>query len=228
MKQTDTGIFLHRTSFSESSLITTFYTENEGIQKFVFRGAKKKSNNLFPLNICELTYYRRPDSELGKLTQADTLFPLGSILSNPVKSIIAFFIADVMRQSLQTNEKETGVFRFLKKTIIELDQANELTLFPLHFLVNFTAHIGIQPSMPGDAPLYFNLKEGEFHSDYRPGEWYEEGETAKHLYALFCSGEIPASSRKQVLEVLLNYYALHIPRFDVGKSLAVIREVLQD
>lgn len=226
MKQTDTGIFLHRTSFSESSLITTFYTKNNGLQKFVFQGAKKKNSNFFPLNICELTYYRRPDSELGKLTASETIDSLSSIVSNPVKGIIAFFIADVVRQSLQTNEKETEVFLFLSDTISELNKTNELTLFPLRFLADFTCQIGIQPSMCDEIPLYFNLTEGEFHSDYRIGEWSEEGEIVKNMYALFNKEEFPVSSKKQVLEILLNYYSVHIPRFDVGKSLEIIREVL--
>jgi DNA repair protein RecO (recombination protein O) len=226
MKQTDIGIFLHRTSFSESSLITTFYTQNNGLQKFVFQGAKKKNNNFFPLNICELTYYRRPDSELGKLTASETINPFNSIVSNPIKSVIAFFIVDVVRQSLQTNEKEPEVFLFLSDTISELNKSNELTLFPLRFLANFTYQIGIQPSISEYTPLYFNLTEGEFHSDYRSGEWCEEGEIVMDLYALFNKEDIPISSKKQVLEILLKYYSIHIPRFDVGKSLEIIREVL--
>lgn len=226
MKQTDIGIFLHRTSFSESSLITTFYTQNEGIQKFVFQGAKKKKNNLFPLSICELTFYKRPDSELGKLTQTDPAVLLDSIISNPVKSVIAFFIADVIRQSLRTNEKETETFHFLHQSILELHQTDELAVFPLLFLVDFTAFIGIQPSICDEIPLYFNLKEGEFHTDYRPGEWYEEGEHVKHLHSLFENKTIAPVYRKQALETLLNYYALHIPHFNVGKSLEIIREVL--
>lgn len=227
MKQTDIGIFLHRTSFSESSLVTTFYTKNNGLQKFVFQGAKKKNNNLFPLNICELTYYKRPDSELGKLTNSETVNALNAIVSNPVKSIIAFFIADVVRQSLQTNEKETEVFHFLSNAISKLNETNELTLFPLHFLADFTYQIGIQPSMGDNGkPIYFNLNEGEFHSDYRPGEPSVEGEVVECIYQLFNNEKIPASSKKQVLEIVLNYYAIHIPRFNVEKSLEIIREVL--
>ncbi|MBC9811414.1 DNA repair protein RecO [Crocinitomicaceae bacterium CZZ-1] len=226
MKQTDTGIFLHRTSFSESSVIATFYTRNQGIQKFIFQGAKKKNNTLFPLNICELNFYRRPDSELGKLTQADTAVVLDSIVINPVKSIIAFFMADVIRQSLQTNEKETTVFEFLREAICELNDADDLVLFPLFFLVNFAPFIGIQPSLCDDEALYFNLKEGEFHSDYRPGEWCIEGEQVRHLYGLFESNTIAPAFRKQAFETILDYYQLHIPRFDVSKSLDIIRETL--
>lgn len=110
MKQTDLGVFIHRIAYSESSLITTFYTKNNGLQKFVFQGGKKKNSNLFPLNVCELDFYFRPDSELGKLTKADSITNLDSIFSSPIKSVIAFFIADVLRQTLQTNQKELKVF----------------------------------------------------------------------------------------------------------------------
>lgn len=226
MKQTDIGIFLHRTSFSESSLITTFYTRNEGIQKFIFQGAKKKNNMLFPLNICELNFYRRPDSELGKLTQVDTVMVLDSIVTNPVKSIIAFFMADVIRQSLQTNEQETAVFEFLHDAICDLNQTDNLALFPLFFLVNFTSFIGIQPSLCDEEARYFNLTEGEFHSDYRPGEWCIEGEQVHHLHGLFEHTTIAPAFRKQAFETVLEYYRLHIPRFDVSKSLDIIRETL--
>ena len=68
MKSTDKAILLNRINYSESSLIITYYTLNNGIQKFLFQGGKKKANNLFPLSISEITYYNRPDSSLGKVT----------------------------------------------------------------------------------------------------------------------------------------------------------------
>lgn len=227
MKQTDLGLFLHRIAYSESSLITTFYTQNNGIQKLVFQGAKKKKTNLFPMAICELTYYHRPDSELGKLTQVDAVVPLNDILLNPVKSLIAFFIADIVKQTLKTNEKEQEIFDFLVKTTKNLENSSDLTLFPLIFLAEYTTYIGIQPHFDTtEQPNYFNLKEGEFHSDFRPGEWCEEGENAQQLYQLFSQQTCLPTFKKKGLELLLNYYQLHIPRFDVDNSLAIIREVL--
>ena len=226
MKQTDLGILLNRTSYSESSLILTFYTQEEGIQKFIFQGGKKKNNNLFPLNICELTFYKRPDSDLRKLTQTDSLLPLNSIISNPIKSIIAFFLVDVIRHSLKTNEKEEKLFTFLQEKIIELDKTEETSNFPLLFLSEFTSFLGIQPSINDDNILYFSYNEGEFHSDYRIGEWSEEGENVIHLYNLFQLNEVNQKHRKKLLDILLQYYKLHIPHFNVEKSLDVIRDVL--
>lgn len=226
MKQTDKGIFLHRISYSESSLITTFYSQNNGIQKFIFQGAKKKNKNFIPLAICELTYYRRPDSELGKLTQADSIYPLNEILFNPVKGLIAFFIADVLRQTLKTNEKELKLFEFLREVSIKLNKSEDLASFPLLFLVDFSSFIGIQPSLCDEEPMYFNLKDGEFHADYRIGEWAEEGETAKQLHELFLNKKVTPAFRKNAMEIILNYYQLHIPKFDVSTSLDITREIL--
>lgn len=226
MKQNDHGIFLHRTSFSESSVIATFYTKSGGLQKYVFQGAKKKNHTLFPLNVCEFTYYGRPDSELKKITQADSTVVLDSILMNPLKSIVAFFIADVIRQTLNTTEKEEPLFQFLVQSIETLNRTNDVANFPLIFLVKFTPWIGIQPHAIDEQILYFNLKEGEFHADYRPGEWSVEGELAVSLFELFELNKLNANFKKQMFDVVLNYYELHIPRFDVSRSLTILKETL--
>lgn len=102
MKQTDYGILLNRISYSESSLITTFFTENSGIQKFIFLGGKKKVGNLNPLGIYELTYYKRPDSELGKINQAELVNSMNNIFFNPTKSVIAFFVAEILYQGIKS------------------------------------------------------------------------------------------------------------------------------
>jgi len=48
MKQLDEAIFIHRTPYSESSLVVTFLTKEYGHQKFFFRGGKKKSIPALP------------------------------------------------------------------------------------------------------------------------------------------------------------------------------------
>jgi len=226
VKQNDYGIFLHRSSFSESSVIATFYTKNGGLQKYLFQGAKKKNHTLFPLNVCEFTYYGRPDSELKKITQADSAVVLDDILMNPLKSIIAFFMADVIRQALNSTEKEEQLFNFLVQSIEALNKTNDVANFPLLFLVKFTPWIGIQPNAIDEQILYFNLRDGEFHADYRAGEWCIEGDLAKGLSELFVMNKVEAKFKKQMFDVVLNYYELHIPRFDVSRSLSILKETL--
>ena len=40
MKTSDKGFLLHRISYSESSLILVFYTQKQGLAKFIFKGGK--------------------------------------------------------------------------------------------------------------------------------------------------------------------------------------------
>lgn len=227
MKQTDNGILLHRISYSETSYIVTFYTENSGIQKFIFQGGKKKTNTIFPLNCCEIIFYKRNDSELGKLTQADSNFPLIDIYTNPVKSSIAFFLVDILKQTLQTNETEPRLYSFLVKEIQYLNSSQNVANFPIHFLAKFTEYIGISPELTLN-PRYFSMTEGEFHSDIRLGELAIEGELCQHLLHLFEGQDPPKQYRTELLETLLHYYKIHSPKFDVSNSLQIITAILYD
>lgn len=227
MKQNDKGIFLHRIAYSETSLIVSFYTQREGIQKYIFQGGKKRNNALFPLNICELTYYKRTDFELGKLTESSSVFHFNEILGNPIKSTIAFFIADVLKQTLITNQEEGRIFKFLEQKIQFLNNTEFNTLFPLLFLAEFTHYIGISPHLE-DNPRYFSLMEGDFHSDLRLGDLSIEGAQCMALFHVFNGDEFPRSMRRELLEIMLKYYELHIPNFNVSKSLEIVTTVLND
>ena len=224
MKKIDQGIFLNRIPYSESSLIVTYYTYSNGLQKFIFQGAKKKKNPIFPLAIGELTYYQRSDSQLAKLTEVTPSIILTGILENPIKSTVAFFIADVLKQTLQTNQKESMLFSFLHHQIEELNQSDRIGLFPAQFLANYCEHLGIMPNLTDDIPKYFDLQEGEFHNDVRLGALTITGPNVESLYRLFQDQKI--ENNKEVLEVLLRYYALHIPKFNVTKSLEIIQTIL--
>lgn len=226
MKQTDIGIFLHRIAYSESSIIATFYTQKNGIQKFLFQGAKKKNHNLFPLNICEITYYFRKDSELVKLTHVENTSPLNNLRNNPMKGVIVFFLADVLKQTLQTNEQEKELFQFITQQIAALETAKDVSDFPVRFLAAYTQYNGIFPHQQDEVVNYFNLQEGFFHEHEQAGEWCIKGNEAQQLYNVFFHQKIDKSGRKKALETLLMYYQIHIPRFNVEKSIDIIRAIL--
>lgn len=114
----------------------------------------------------------------------------------------------------------------MTRSITELNATEDTANFPLVFLVNYTNCIGIQPDFNEEKPTYFSLKDGEFHADYRIGEWCIEGGLVEQLYILFKENKINPLFRKQALETVLNYYSLHVPRFNVDKLLDIIREVL--
>lgn len=229
MKENDKAIFLHRIHYSESSLIATFYTYRNGIQKYIFQGGKKKATGLFPLSLSEIHFYRRPDSDLGKLTAVAPYEMLHDLSSNPLKSTIAFFLVDVLKQCLQTDQSDPGLFHFVERQIISLNNQEDLSVFVTNFLLEFSEHMGIDPSLESVNKKHFYLQDGEFSDVDRKGELVASGQSAELIQNLLRKKEIidvTKDIKQEAFELMVIYYRLHIPKFDVQKSLEIIREIL--
>lgn len=229
MKQNDKAIFLHRTNYSESSLIITFYCYQNGIQKFIFQGGKKKGTALFPLSLCEITFYKRSDSNLWKLTDTQSYEILQEIPSNPIKSTIAFFMVDVIKQCLQTDQHDSHLYQFLEKCILDLNKQPELSLFATRFLIDFSRHLGIDPQIQLTNMSYFHLQEGEFSSFDRQGEISASGPAVILIQKMIRKDSLENCSKSDKIEafdIMVHYYKFHIPKFDIHQSLEVIKEIL--
>lgn len=226
MKENDVGIFLQRTAFSESSVIVSYFTRNHGFQKYIFRGAKKKSSQLFPLNIQELIYYRRPESDLGNLNSAESTMEVQHIPFDPIRSGIAYFLAEVLQKCLTHTEKDIPLFSFLHQQIELLDKSDDLSLFPSRFLLNLTFHLGIEPHVLDENSNTFNLADGEFHQYHTADPNCSEPAALVILGLL--QGKIPEINhtlRKEVLNALIVYYRFHIDHFGNLKTKEIIESV---
>lgn len=230
MKQSDKAIFLNRVSYSESSLIISFFTLKHGLQKFIFQGGKKKAHALFPTSLCEITFYKRPDSELGKLTDATAYEMLFQIQMEPLKSTVAFFMADVLKQCVQSDHPDPHLFHFLEEEIKRLNESSDVSMFPLSFLLNLTIPLGIEPSLDPENKKYFYYEEGEFSDIQRVGELVAKNSSVELIQNLLRndnSQEANRSQRQSALDTILKYYEIHVPKFDISNSLAIIKQVLE-
>ena len=228
MKVVDEGIFLHRTSYSDSSLITTFYTRDRGLQKFVFRGGKKKGHQLYPLSISELNYYGRTESELLNLTSAHAAVNL-SFQFNPIKSTIAFFIAETIRKCVIDNDLDNVSYDFLTREINRLDSAEDCSLFPIQFMVSFTEILGFQPLVEHNAGI-FDLDEGIICTSNSRLNRIAEGAPVRLIVSMINGTEsnefVDRTTREQALEILMLYYQIHIPRLKEFETYEIVKEIL--
>jgi DNA repair protein RecO (recombination protein O) len=228
-KHIETAIFLNRIHYSETSLIATFFTRSSGLQTYLFQGGKKKSQSLFPLSICEITTYRRADSSLGKLTEAQANLLLLEIQTNPLKSVIAFFMADIIRQIVREGQEDESLFEFLHQHITALENTDQVGLFVVQFLCQLTEPLGIQPSSDLASANYFILKDGEFTLSTPLDSQSFGGTGVQLLHAIFRKADVlfdDPQSRQEALHILLAYYAFHIPGFNVDRSLEIVIETL--
>lgn len=233
MRQLVEGILLKRMAYSETSLITTFYTKQEGLQTFLFQGGKKKKgNSLQPLSRFELAFFKRPDSELGKITTIQSLSSFQSIPFHPVKSGIAFFLAELLEKCLRSVESDKKLYEFLIDEIQFLDENNFLANYPIWFMIQFTAFLGIEPLLIDDEPRFFDVEEGELLANQPTGHIFIKDETIplisfflKNTKEITLQTTIPKVLRKTLQENLLDYYKRHVAGFGTLKSWQVLQEV---
>lgn len=233
MKITDKAIVLSRLPYSESSLIVNLFTLESGRQTFLFQGAKKKKGLiLFPLELVEISYYRRNDSSLMKLTEMQALEPLHHLLDNPLKSSIAFFVSELMMSCLRDSHQDKKLFLFLSEEIHWLNLSEELSNYLVWFLAQISKLEGFQPEIQHENPRYFELQEGKltneqpFLPSYLEESWLHWIADSLRLDKMdFLSLAIPKEERVKLIDAWLDYYQFHVSGMRKLKSLEVIRTV---
>lgn len=229
MKFTDKAVFLHRTSYSDSSLITTFYTREKGLQKFLFRGGKKKAHSVFPMAVSELSFYGRPEAELLNLTNVETSFSQ-SFQFDPIKSAIAFFMAETIRKCVHEGDVDLEIFEFIVGYVEELESTNDLMLFPVSFLIGLSEVLGFKPLIESPEETIFNLDAGTFQRIGNNVERTRRGPGVDIIASLLLQDKIPTNTmkkaREEALEAMLDYFMIHVPRFKALDSYDIVKEVL--
>ena len=229
MKNKDIGILIGKKNYSESSLILTFYTELNGLSSFIFKGARKKKLAIFHLGIYELTFFKRAESELGIINALDVAFPLSDIYTNPQKTILCFFIADVLKQTLKVEGGDALVFNFIREKICLLEVQSDLYTFPLEFLTGLIANLGYLPHFEEDNAPYFDLQKGVFTAVESPFSYFVEEQTAQQLKTYFEGNYLQSFEKettKKSLQLMIDYYRIHIPNFRIDVSLGILKDTL--
>lgn len=227
MKIVDQAIFLHRVAYSETSMVATLYSQNHGVLKCMIKGGKKKSHNLFPLSMLEVSYFQKSEHQLGNLVSADSSIPL-TFQFNPIKSSIAFFIAEVIRKTMQTNQSEPEIYSFFIERITQLNDNDNVALFPVCFLVDYSKLLGIEPLINQSEEIALSIEEGEFNAPSRLIR-FDEGKHIELLYQLYLSievTEVDKSTRTKALETMLQYFSFHLPEIGSIDSYEILKQVL--
>jgi DNA repair protein RecO (recombination protein O) len=193
-----------------------------------FKGGKKKSALLYPMSPVEVIYYKRPESDLLLVHQFERISESEVHGFHPIQSSIAFFMADVLKNCMQTDQGDAELFAFLREKITQLERNEHLSVFPILFLVELSTHLGIEPLLEDDFK-FFDMPEGRFTREINYGSQVHSGPVVQELYKIFRGDLILDESRalrKEILGLLLSYYQYHISGFNVDRTLEVLSETL--
>jgi DNA repair protein RecO (recombination protein O) len=235
MKLVDQGIVLSKTNYSETSLIIRVLTKKNGLQSFLFQGAKKKKGVIvLPMQPVELTYYKRADSELGKISDWNTLFPISNLTTDPIKSCICFFMAELVLNIVHQDQPNELLTQKLFDELIWLNATNELSSYPVWFLAECIRQSGITPeSDETQHPMVLDFKKGMITSFEPEHPFYHKSNGIEWcLHALemeknaFLALEISKSERLLAIDAFIAYLSYQISGWRSLKSLEVIQTVI--
>ncbi len=241
--KTAKGIVLRHINYSETSIIASVFTENEGMKSFLVKGARKPRakirKSLFqPLQELEIHYYpSKSDQGLSLISSVQITTIYDAISRDMIKTAINFFMAETSYKCLKQEPPSPLLYQFLKESCTFLNQTTQeqLSLYPQYFMVRLSGYLGFMPHLrENERGHYFDLQHGHFISFKPKHNWYLERETTNLLHQLMETGDeqltlikAPKEVRSQLLHQLVIYYQLHNEHFGNLKSLEVLHNVFQ-
>ena len=240
MLQKTLGIVLHTLKYKDTSLIADIYTEVAGRASFMVsiprsRKAAVKPVLFQPLALVELEADLRPNATIYKVKEAKSLYPFATLPYDPYKSAIALFLSEFLYRAVREEAENRPLFAYLYHSVIWLDECREgFANFHLVFLMRLSRFLGLYPNLEDyHAGDYFDLQNACFtplrpqlHSNYiAPEEAARLTQLMRMNYETMHLFTMNRLERTRCLNIVNEYYRLHLPDFPVLKSLEVLKEL---
>ena len=144
------AILLRRTRFSETSLIVSWFSQEQGKLKTVAKGAlRSKSSFAGKLDLffqCELSISWSQRSELHSLREVALIEPFAGIRENYVNTVAAGYFAELIDETTEPEHPETAIYELLVRAFSYL-RAKPATVRAVYFFEHELAKtLGLESS----------------------------------------------------------------------------------
>ncbi len=221
---------LKKQKYNDKNCIVQLFTQKKGMLSFLIplpsQGKRKKRgiyNLLYPLNEITLEFDYKEGKSLHFIKEADFHSIRMEIISDPIKSSIAFFLAEVLWRTFRKTAEDETLFEYISTTLDILELSHQGTAnFHLTFLLRLLEQMGLVPhyiEAPKEENQWFDLQGLSFGS-LQNLEASIPPEKAKFI-PLFSRIKYPnmhlykftVAERREIADYLLSFYALHIEDF---------------
>jgi len=225
--------------YGDSDLIVTCFTKSSGLKTYLLRKVfATKKGKLNPsyfqvLTLLEIVATHKNKGVLEYIKEVKVSHPYKSLHTQILKSSLAIFIAEILSNSITEEVEDKELFLFIENALIWLDTTTEFANFHILFLLKLSQHLGFYPDTSTVRNEYFNLMEGNFQ-EYNNGKYCESGQVINDFKKFFgidfeaiSQIKLSKNQRSVLLNLLLNYYQLHLHGFKKSKSLVVLNQIYQ-
>ncbi|MCB0793104.1 MAG: recombination protein O N-terminal domain-containing protein [Flavobacteriales bacterium] len=229
------ALVLRTFKHKDHSLVLRAYTEDLGVRSLAVRSRDRRHRGLLgPLNRLQLVLDERPDRELASVKEISLEEPFRRVGNEPLRMSVLLFMQEVLYRALREESADVRLFHFIQLALEHMDSDEDLSHFPLQFLVHLSKHLGFFPEAryegTGDR---FDLREGCFIGGFPEHSQVLDVETSRELTRLLRGrlGEVMTPPivprmRAHLLEQLNVYFALHLSGLGQFRSVEVLKQVL--
>lgn len=220
--------------FGEADLIVTCFTKDFGIKSYLLRGVLKSKKGKLrpsyfqPLSQLEILAIHKDKGTLERIQEVKVLNRYQTLHTQILKSAIVLFISEVLKTAIQEEEKNENLFNFIIQSLIWLDQNKSIANFHILFLLKLTSFLGFYPHLDKTNYPYFNLLDGKFQS-HKTNPYCFNDSKITHFKAFFGINfddleqiKLTGNLRLEILNLLLDYYQIHLHGFKKPKSIGVL------
>ena len=237
------GIVLRTIKYGETSVVVTIFTELFGVQTYMVNGvrsAKKssaKANHFQPAAILDLVVYHSDQKAMQRIKEFSWGYLFTQVLSGVIKNSVALYMVELLQKCLKQPEENTPLFYFCEEVLVWLDTLDSSVTanLPLYFALQLPHFFGFKINDNyNEKRSILDLAEGDFVSSQPEHPHFIAGEYARVTSQLLkvmqprelSQFKLHHDTRRHLLLLYQDYYALHIPDFGLMKTLAVLHEVL--
>ncbi len=223
--------------YADTSLIVKCFTQKEGVKSYILRGVlsskkgKLKIAYFQPLTQLQIIANHNNKGNLNSIKEVHVAHHYKTIPTNIVKQTILLFLSEVLSNIIQEEEENNDLFKYIEAGLIWLDSHNKIANFHLLFLLNLTRFLGFYPDTLNKYKNGFNLLEGCFTDDIHQKEIIKNQKLTlfKKLLGIHFDAiekvSFSKNERQQILQVILQYFELHLGGFRKPKSLTILETV---
>lgn len=240
------GIVLRAVKYGETSLVVSIFTELYGLQQYMVNGVRTSKKNstisssqLQSGNLLELIVYQNEKQTLQRIKESKLAIQVNDVYSSITKNAVLLYMMELLQSCLKQPDSNPPLFYFLEDVLNGLSHANETETanLPLFFTLHLSHFFGFRlMDNFSSARDCLDLREGQFVDTTPMHQLIVQMPLSEKISQLLRVMQIAELSeiklnkhqRNQLLDDLLQFYALHIHPFGSIRSLAVIRAVLEN
>lgn len=234
------AIVISTLKYGDSSLITRCYCKELGLKSFMLKGiltSKKgglKKSLFQPLNLINISTQIKNQSnqKLNFIREGSLKVHFKEIPLKIKKNAIALFISEVISRVIyEEGNPSISLYSFLENSIMRLEKDEFSPVFHLKFLTLLSDQLGFYPNLMCQEKEFFDIESGCFCENSN-SKYVVGGETIRVFKELLVINfddivqiKISNTIRIKVLDFLIDYFNIHLPRFGKIKSIAVLHEI---